>query len=409
MSDTFEIRDLYRALRKDEYRRKQPFSPDVMTAHDVLLDPFATETEKKRMLASWLQKPCRADGPGHQPCLFGRIAARDAMHYCILDENVLVNSDAEIKMTLASSLRDWKRRSVDPDQSLPAHGFMVLLGAKRIAEAAPDDRLLALALAFRKLWGCVVKTDTEGNDVAFETLYLKVPGTERFVKFTFSIDYFGAQGDGRWWHDHRVPGGMAFTANSAGHMKRYREWYEKKTHQSEWLVRTAMLTIDEAADTPYGKATWLRELTEDGRPFVDGVGCPIAKEPLPQRLVGKDWTRYGGHLYSDHSIRREFFRTEPEKPSDLTDTHWLEDFTYIYDGTTPDHVRFIEGEPASLEDIEAELGKRREWRTIQGPRPKQLIRDAVSPVPEEHAQRIASALDEAQRWALTVSEISEDY
>src|SRR5690349_8406963 len=91
MADTYMIRDLFKGLRKDEWRAQHPFSNDVVVAHDVLLDPFATERQKAEMLSAWLQKPARSDGPGSQPCLFGRIAARTAMHYCIIDETVLMD------------------------------------------------------------------------------------------------------------------------------------------------------------------------------------------------------------------------------------------------------------------------------------------------------------------------------
>ena len=32
------------------------------------------------------------------------------------------------------------------------------------------------------------------------------------------VNYFCAQGDRRWWHDHRIPGGMALSVNSVGHL-----------------------------------------------------------------------------------------------------------------------------------------------------------------------------------------------
>ena len=33
-----------------------------------------------------------------------------------------------------------------------------------------------------------------------------------------SVNYFSAQGDKRWWQDHRFPAGLAFSVNSVGHM-----------------------------------------------------------------------------------------------------------------------------------------------------------------------------------------------
>jgi hypothetical protein len=212
------VRELYLRLGRDEWRKSHAFSSDILVAHDVLLDPFATDAQKRRMLALWLKKPADKAGPGHQPCLFGRIAALSSMHIHVMDDNTLNEPDEAIAENLNAALLAWKRRSLDPTLSTAAHGFMILLASRRLAEAAPDERLLNFALAFRRLWGCALERDPYGNDVAMETLYLKKPASDSFVRFTFSVDYFGAQGDGRWWHDHRVPGGVAFTANSAGHM-----------------------------------------------------------------------------------------------------------------------------------------------------------------------------------------------
>lgn len=99
-----------------------------------------------------------------------------------------------------------------------------------------------------------------------------------------------------------------------------------------------MLTIDAAAETPYGKATWLRALT-DGKPFVAGQRCPFTDlAKLKPSLHGRDWTRYAGHLHTDHAIREEFFHAEPEKLPDIKRSEYLEDFTYLFDPRQRDHV-----------------------------------------------------------------------
>src|SRR5262249_42747389 len=145
---------------------------------------------------------------------------------------------------------------------------------------------------FLELWGCRLTTEDHGT-VHWESLFLERPDDRELFSFSIGIDFFASQGDGRWWQDHRVPGGIAFTANSVGHMGRYREWYEHKTNQEEWLLATAMGTIDLAADTQYGRATWLRDISADGRPILPDVPCPFSNfENLKQSLRGKDWTRY---------------------------------------------------------------------------------------------------------------------
>src|SRR5579872_890926 len=97
-----------------------------------------------------------------------------------------------------------------------------------------------------------------------------------------------------------------------------------------------MLTIHEAKETPYGRATWLLDLVDE-HPHVR-LPCPFKDPDSPKKeLKGKDWTKYGGHLYSDHSIRREFFLPSPDKPQHFKRSHWLEDFVYLFSPTVTDH------------------------------------------------------------------------
>jgi hypothetical protein len=148
--------------------------------------------------------------------------------------------------------------------------------------------------------------------------------------------------------------------------------------QREWVLQTAMETIGRSADTPYGKATWLRPLV-DGRPLVADAKCPFADpEKLKPALRGMDCTRYGGHLHTDHSIRDEFFSKNPAKSADLTRYEWLEDFTYLYDPRKKDHVRFMTGRTVSHDEIVAELGTIEDYERIVGTRikrPAQSLED----------------------------------
>jgi hypothetical protein len=59
----------------------------------------------------------------------------------------------------------------------------------------------------------------------------------------FNVDFFACAGDGRWWHDHRFPGGIAYTANSTGHMMRFRDWYQAKDQSEAWGLKQAMLNL----------------------------------------------------------------------------------------------------------------------------------------------------------------------
>ena len=360
----FTVRRMLRDLNRDQWRDANRFSPEVETANAVLFHPYSTDGQKIEALSAWMQK--------FQPCLFGRIAAAtNRLHYCILSDEDLQESDLDIAEKIRRERVAWKRRSLGPapQVSEPAHGFVLAIASERVALASPDDNLYRLAQRIQDLWGCE-STEESGETVHWETLFIENPADGSYSRFTFSVDFFAAQGDGCWWHDHRVPGGLAFTANSAGHMRRYREWYTGSKDQKEWLLQTAMGTIHLAAETPYGRATWLRPL-KDGKPMVAGTTCPFANpEKLKTELKDKDWTRYGGHLHTDHSIRKEFFSDRPEKRLDLTAKEWLQDFTYLYDTKKRDHVRFIGGQAVSYDEIVVEIGAPEDYQQIVSPKAK---------------------------------------
>lgn len=379
------VRELLSSLQRDIWRKENPFSQDIQLANDVILDPFATDYEKAQALSYWVQ------GKGNQPCLFGRIAAWGRMHFCILSDADLLSSDKSIRQKIQRERLIWKQGCLWNEH--PEHGFMVLAASKRLVLAAPDENLYRLVCRLRELLGCKIRKDRYGNDITWETLFLQNPQTKKYVKFTFTVDYFGAQGDKRWWHDHRVPAGVAFTSNSVGHMVQTREWYDGHRHQNEWALEVAMRTVEEAAQTSWGKAIWLREL-RDGKPLMGG-DCPF-RDPssLKSSLRGKDWSCYAGYLSTDHSVRREIFRLAPERPAELK-RKWAQDLTYIYDPAEKDHKKFMEGEPVTAKEVFAEIGQPARWRVLY-----------VSPIEDirrskQRKDRIAHRLNRMRRkWAV---------
>jgi hypothetical protein len=329
------------------------------------------------------------------------------LHYCILTEDDLSRDDQWIRRQIHDERLRWWRRSLSPFAGMasPAHGFVLWVVSRKVARAEPNEALRRFATLLRKCWGCPVATDNEGNDVATERLFLQNPSTGRVLQFTFNIDYFGAQGDGRWWHDHRFPGGIAFTANAMGHMARYHEYYENKQNQNAWSLETAMLTIDSAAETRFGRATNLLNLTDE-HPAVR-FACPVPGIDRRPALKGRDWTRYVGDLHTDHSIRREFFEPGPARRPSLADSHWLQDFTYLYDANSDDYKNMIAGQAISEQEATEALGPREEWRTIVLPRRDRavaaVLRAGSSPSrrPVRAETRIQAALQECDRWKLS--------
>ena len=163
------------------------------------------------------------------------------------------------------------------------------------------DHLLHLAG-----WAPKRRAKRGDNPITSDFLYLKNPNDGEFYGFQFNIDFFAAAGDGRWWHDHRFPGGIGFTANSTGHMRHFRDSLQKPgSDHGESALKQAMITIAQAhtkaaSDKEAAAVRQARkrkagppgcaDLDEEGKPLVDRLACPV--QNMPKQLHGKDWTKY---------------------------------------------------------------------------------------------------------------------
>ncbi|MEQ8787435.1 MAG: hypothetical protein RIC55_14120 [Pirellulaceae bacterium] len=354
--------ELFERLSGDAWRISHPFSDDILQANALLHNTAATEQEMTECVQLWCAN--------RQPCQFGRVAATEGrIHFCFLTEEAVSRwTDDEIAENVAEEKRLWKQRAAfDPKRV--AHSLILIVASSRVALATPDQHLRAFSDRILELAGW--EPDRRGvrrrNTVTSDFLYLRNPADGGFYGFQFNADFFACAGDGRWWHDHRFPGGIAFTANSTGHMIAFREWYQGKGDSHEWALKQAMVTVnnaqavggdsDSADPARRGKATWLRYLDESGQPLVSDVDCPLTT--LPTSLQGKDWTRYEGVLHTDHAVRDEFFRDRETPP--LTSKPYLMDFTYLFDTNQPDFVQFTGGKPFTTDDIFAEIGRPEGW------------------------------------------------
>jgi hypothetical protein len=383
-------KQLLRRLEGDPWRKNNPFSDDIKTACEVLIDPFARDDERKEAIRGWLAK--------FQPCVFGQVAARsDRLFISILDEDLLSLGDQAIREKLTLDRNAWKQWSLG-EKGL--HGFLLLVLSPRVHYAAPNCALKDFAERIRWLFMRESKRDPVGNDMVYEALYLKNPQTGNFHRFRVILDFFASAGDRRWWHDHRIPGGIAFTFNSLGHMARTREWYERNTNPVEWAAKMGMLTISNAFDHPkHGKATQLIDL-ENGASFKS-TQCPFGDiERLPGQIKGKDWTTYKGFHHTDHSIRGEFFDGR-EAPDHSRGEYFL-DFSYIGGGGEGENRQLMDGEIVDQATIESDIGSGDEWRFAK-PRAKATLSRPLQadPRPAEHDRKILVALAQCRKWLKT--------
>jgi len=384
------VAELFACLNGDPWRIAHPFNDDILQANALLHNIAATEEEMAECLALWCQH--------RQPCQFGRVAAKQRrIHFCLLREEAVSKwSDDEIEEKIRDEKQLWKQRAAfDPDRT--AHSFVIVVASARVALAAPDQQLRAFCDRILELvgWETIGRGVRRRNTLTSDFLYLRNPLDNVFYGFRFNADLFACAGDNRWWHDHRFPGGIAFTANSTGHMLRFRDWYQKKDQNESWALKQAMLTIQNAAPTKspessdpleQGRATWLRPLDAEGRPLVDDVPCPLAK--MPAMLESKDWTRYEGVLHTDHAVREEFFLDREVAPT--TSRPYLMDFTYLYDDKQGDFEEFTRGKRLADEEVYAEIGHPRDWT--------HRASAIVVPRSEDQAVSIAEQLLACSRW-----------
>ncbi|MCA9315752.1 MAG: hypothetical protein KDB73_09700 [Planctomycetes bacterium] len=332
------ISELLDALNADPWRASHGFSPDIEAAHADLL----AESDNDRLVArlmEWLSVG--------QPCRFGRIAAnRDLLSVCVLTEADLARGDAHVRQVIAAARMRWHAATYTGRK----HGFIVWLVSQRVASALPDECLMQLALRICSLY---LLRDVEPDAIHHEDVFLELP-TRKGETFVWKggVNFFGSQGDGRWWHDHRFPAGVAFSVNSVGQMvaaarthglertfadalslEGYQEVASNLTSLKTALT-VAMQTIDSASDACSGKATELRS-TEDAP--------PEELQPLPPALRGRDWRSYTGYYHTDFTVPRVYFRQDVERPPEVEPLEL--DFTYLYDDAAEnlDHFTMARG------------------------------------------------------------------
>ena len=135
-------------------------------------------------------------------------------------ERDLADGDDAIKEKIATARQHWKQRALSDTQT-PPHSFTLVFATDGLMLAAPDENLRRFADRLLELagWGPDRQAKRGENPISSDFLYLQNPVDDAYYGFQFNIDFFAAAGDKRWWHDHRLPGGIGFTANSTGHMK----------------------------------------------------------------------------------------------------------------------------------------------------------------------------------------------
>ena len=332
-------------LEPDGWRRSAGFSPDIEAANQKLFAPDITEAASVEVLSKWLQ--------GYQPCLFGRIAAKHgAISYCVLSEADLRQSDEFIKEKIQTARLAWTREGFEGRKS----GFIILAVSPLIAYAQPSPAMRELA---RRLCHLYLETEIKMDHIHLDEIYLQKPGSRLTTwKWQTGVNYFCSQGDGRWWHDHRIPGGMAFSVNSVGHLVKSgmianvmkeldaltgapdEAYPVSKIDSLAQALELAMRTITMASEAVSGRATELLPLPPD-RDELPVPECPVK---LSKLVADKNHCEYRGWYHTDYTLPSEYFSADIERPPALPG-HSL-DLTYLFhrDIDNPDFRLMGEGQ-----------------------------------------------------------------
>jgi hypothetical protein len=324
------ISDLFTRLEEDSWRKEVGFSQHIQLAQQSLFANTVSDEDCVKVLNEWLQR--------FQPCLFGRIAAKlGKISYCILQESDLRSPEEAIKKKIQSARTKWTREGFEGGKS----GFVISVISPTIANALPNENMKALA---QRLCSLYLLCDIATDEIYLDNIWLEKPGRNRTTwEWSVGVNYFCAQGDKRWWQDHRIPGGMAFSMNSVGHMVKSgmladvmshleelmdapeEYWVTSKISSLEAALEFAMRTIYGASNAVSGKATWLLPLPANKKEL------PVEKCPakLPHFLEDKNFCTYEGYYHTDFTLPSEYFLSDAVRP-DGVKVHNL-DLTYLFD------------------------------------------------------------------------------
>lgn len=321
------IRDLMVRLERDEWRDSHPFDATVNAANERLLSTDNV-TAAEAVLNDWLAR--------NQPCLFGRSAARQGLlAHCILFEADMLQTDEHIRSRVQEARTKWTRSGFRGEKS----GFVITAISPRLTYAKPGPALKALA---QRLCSLYLLEDIACDQVYMDDLFLEAPGYPGHIwRWKAGVNYFAANGDGRWWRDHRIPGGLAFSVNSVGHMARSGALAKLLNDGASVLgldpqdlpagpvdsldkaLLVAMQTIAGASKPASGPATWLQPLSSDA-PATRR--CPVH---FPAKLQHFDRCEYQGFYHTDYTVPSEYFDDAEERPPHAQ-VRTL-DFTYLSD------------------------------------------------------------------------------
>lgn len=327
----------------DEWRRDAGFSAEIESASQAILEASARPVDVATLLSQWLG--------AHQPCVFGKLAAREhTITFCVLTEGDILSGDDHVRNQIQKQRNSWQTNAYAGLSS----AFIIIVVSPIILKSRPDAHVAAFAKRLLQLY--LLLEEVETDSIYLDVIELEVPvqaGRRAAIRWDVGVNYFCSQADRRWWHDHRIPAGMAFSMNSVGHMVHSRrlknelgaleksllddvDSKDAKMISLHEALAFAMRTIKGAGNTISGPATLLR-------PSKEGCQRTSLNQPLPNDLCPFDHSGYEGFYHTDETLPACYFLADVERPTDVKVRPL--DFSYLYDNRldNPSYARMGPG------------------------------------------------------------------
>jgi len=320
---------------RDPLRSRSGFSDDIQQANAILHNPRVPRLRKIVAYRDWLRTA--------QPCVFGRSAAgKRQVFICLLDEREILSmrrGDHDLRDTIEDHRRVWKRHALHGLSS----SFVIVVVSPTLCMVAPGSELKEACRRLMELYvGASVPDDTILPQ--HEYVYLaKTVGEKRILlKFATLPNLFCPQGDQRWWHDHRTPGGLMITSNALGHFMHGQN--SAGLPDTRRALKQAFMTIQNAFVSGNRR---LRQPATCLEPRPTDEPSPLERDPTYGRFSAR---RYRGWFHTDHLIPSTFFN-DSQPRQEYRDL----DFSYIHDPAAEDHAELMAGEPATPYEARREV------------------------------------------------------
>ena len=320
---------------RDPLRSRSGFSDDIQQANAVLHNSRVPRPRKIAAYRNWLRT--------EQPCVFGRSAAgKRQVFICLLDEREILlmrRGDHDLRDTIEDHRRVWKRHALHGRSS----SFVIIVLSPTLCMVPPGSELKEACRRLMELYvGASVPDDTILAQHEYVYLAKTIDEKRVLLKFATLPNIFCPQGDKRWWHDHRTPGGIMITSNALGHFMHCQK--PSGPPDTRKALKQAFMTIQNA-------------FTSGNRRLRQPSTCLESRPPNEPSPLENDRTyssfsaqRYHGWFNTDHLIPSVFFENAQPKHEyrDL-------DFSYIHDPETEDYAELMAGEPATPYEVRREV------------------------------------------------------